>query len=263
MPIAAPAALAVVFGIGAVLAWSGRWRRWTRHALTADGGLVLGGFPVVAVMFAFAALGGAGVVPRGLAGAAGLLGGVAVIAFAWSAPSWLGPAWFRERPPPTPDVGEPVTAAIVAAGSPAPRPSPAQAAAAHFDGEPLGRWNAVWIEGDEWAADDTAPYGRPGVVNGKLALYPDGVSFRASPMEERVRGHVVAVTFRTGELRAVRVVPAGAGADGVRRRTGHARSVFTRLVLESDDGAYLFEVQSARRRARQIADALGAGSEGV
>ena len=68
MQVAAPAALAVVIAAGFALAWSGRWRGWTRSALTADGGVILGLMPLVALNFAIVALGGAGVLSATLVG---------------------------------------------------------------------------------------------------------------------------------------------------------------------------------------------------
>ena len=57
-------------------------------------------------------------------------------------------------------------------------------------------------------------------------------------------------------VRGARTVPARAGADGEPRPGPAARSLFRRLVVDTDDGSYLFEVMRASSKAKRIEDTL-------
>jgi hypothetical protein len=61
------------------------------------------------------------------------------------------------------------------------------------------------------------------------------------------------------DITGVRVVPARAGADGVRRRGIRWRSVFPRLVVETAGDRYVFEVAfgAAKRAAARIRTMAG------
>jgi hypothetical protein len=97
-----------------------------------------------------------------------------------------------------------------------------------------------------------------GAIEGRLQLHADAVSFVAYRIEDLLREEPTVLTIAADELRGVRVVGRGAGADGRPTRASAARSLFPRLVLDTDHGSRLFEVQFARRTARRIADELGA-----
>ena len=49
---------------------------------------------------------------------------------------------------------------------------------------------------------------------------------------------------------------AAAVATGARAPWAELRSIFPRLVIDTDDAAYLFKVQRAKRTARELQDAL-------
>jgi hypothetical protein len=254
------AALMLLAGTGllaiAGLAWSGRWRAWARRFLIGPT------MPVTLVPGL-----GIGLVGGGLseatgsdtAGALGLLGLVvgAVLCF-WS-PQWFGPRWLREarRAGIAPDLSDPLTALSVAALAPGAAQSPPHVAE-HFHGSPQESWNATWVQHEDGGP---APHAlaRAGAVQGKLELYPDGVAFRAIGLEDRLRGSPTVLIVPREDLLDARVVPAGAGPDGVRRPRHGPRSAFARLVLDTRAGAQLFEVNFAKRKAARIRALLGSG----
>ncbi len=54
----------------------------------------------------------------------------------------------------------------------------------------------------------------------------------------------------------MRVVAAGAGPDGEKRRGTGLRSLFKRLVIDTPDGPLLFEVQRATQVQSEIRERL-------
>ena len=124
--------------------------------------------------------------------------------------------------------------------------------------EPIRRWKATWIE-HENGGDKPHALGRAGATDGRLELYDDGLAFRASGLEDRLRREATAVAIGRDEFGAARVVPAGAGPDGRKRPRHGARSAFARLVVDTQYGPFLFEVNSAKRKAREISETLGSG----
>jgi hypothetical protein len=244
-----------VLGI-AGLAWSGRWRSWSRRFL-------LGPTMMVTLIPGLAL----GLIGTGLSdatgsdapGAVGMLGLVAgIVLYFWS-PQWFGPGWLREerRAGIRPDMADPLTALSVAALTSTPAAAHSTAhVAEHFHGTPQERWNATWVEHENGGA---APHAlaRAGAVQGKLELYADGLAFRALGLEDRLRRTPTALMVPRDDLRDARVVPAGAGPDGVRRPGHGPRSAFARLVVDTGQGPYLFEVNFAKRKAARIRELLG------
>jgi len=174
-------------------------------------------------------------------------------------PRWWGPRWYRERDVDAPpDLGDPLSAMVMAGvratGPVAERPSRSVAPAEL--GPALKSWKGSWMVGDETApAEHGLTHG--GAVEGRLHLHAGAISFAASRVEDLLRDHPTVLAIDAAQLRDVRVVPRGAGADG-RPTEGHGpRSLFARLVLDTTGGPYLFELQSARRTASQISEELG------
>ena len=133
------------------------------------------------------------------------------------------------------------------------------AVAERFGGrEPIRRWKATWIE-HENGGEKPHALGRAGATDGRLELYDDGLAFRASGIEDRMRRDATAVAISREEFGTARVVPAGAGPDGQKRPRHGARSAFARLVVDTQYGPFLFEVNSAKRKAREISETLGSG----
>jgi hypothetical protein len=178
-------------------------------------------------------------------------------------PHRWGPRWYRARGRTTPiDLGDPGTA-LIAAGSRALGRDGAvlpRSAAPAGVGAPLRTWRGSWVVGEETEA---AVHGltHAGAVYGHLSLHSAAVTFVASRVEDLLREEPTVLTVDAGDLRGVRVVPAGAGPDGRPRRAVGARSRFPRLVLDSGDAAYLFEVQFANRTARRIRAGLALDPE--
>jgi hypothetical protein len=253
-------ALMLIAGVAllalAALAWSGRWRSWARRFLIGPTMMVT---LVPGIAIGLIAGGLSRAMGSGAAGGVGLLGLVAGgVLFFWS-PQWFGPRWLREerRSGIRPDLSDPLTALSFAAltSTPAAAQSPAHVAE-HFDGTPEERWNATWVQHEDGGP---APHAlaRAGAVQGKLELYAEGLAFRAIGLEDRLRGEPSALTVPRDDLRDARVVPAGAGPDGARRPGHGPRSAFPRLVVDTGAGAYLFEVNFAKRKAARIRDLLG------
>jgi hypothetical protein len=255
--------LALVICAGCVvataLAWSGRWSSWAHQ--------VMGAWPLTVLPAAAAG---------SLAGGLGTLDVISdtsplavacfvvlVVCFGlfFVTPRWWGPRWYRERDPEAePDLGDPISALVMAGvrATAPPDERPSRSAAPAELGPPLKTWKGSWIAGDE---RQPAAHGltHAGAVEGRLQLHRGGISFVASRVEDLVRDEPNVLAIGAGELRDVRVVPRGAGADG-RVTEGHGpRSLFARLVLDTDDGAFLFEVQAARRTAKRIGEELGMG----
>lgn len=101
---------------------------------------------------------------------------------------------------------------------------------------------------------------RRGTVDGMLTLYSEGVTFAATKGEDALREKLTVLVLPREEVRGVLVVPPRAGADGVQRKGFWFRSWFSRLVVETGDDRYLFEVSWGR--ARRVADRVNAMTMG-
>ena len=121
----------------------------------------------------------------------------------------------------------------------------------------LGAVGSTWGAGmvvDAETRERPDKVSRRGTVAGQLAAGEGGVWFApngALSSEWTDRAQFVA---RWEELREVRRVPARAGVDGVRRHGFLYRSWFPRLVVTTDAGDHLFEVNFGQ--ARRAADFL-------
>ena len=238
------------------LAWTGRWRTWSRRVFTGPLPLPISLLPGLGLALVGTGLYELGA-PMGVAAPFFVAFLALFVVYVW-APGWWGPAWYREERSKgvRPDLTDPATALSYAALT---RPSErsSEAVEQRFRGrEPLERWNATWVE-DENGGSKPHALGRAGATQGKLELYRDGLAFRAIGLEDSLRGHATAVAIDRGEFDAARVVPAGAGPDGRKRPRHGARSAFARLVVDTDSGPFLFEVNFAKRKAERISRTLG------
>ena len=252
-------AAAAVF-VASALAWTGRWRSWSRRVFTGPLPLPITLLPGIGFALVAAGLYELGV-PAGPLIPLFLVFLALFVIYLW-APSWWGPAWFREerRAGVGPDLSDPATALSYAALTSKPAGADSRAAVAERfgDREPIRRWKATWIEHEDGGSKPHA-LGRAGATEGRLELYDDGLAFRASGLEDRMRGDATAVAVSREEFSTARVVPAGSGPDGQKRPRQGARSAFARLVVDTQYGPFLFEVNSAKRKAREISETLGSG----
>jgi hypothetical protein len=254
-------ALAVGAGLlgAAALAWTGRWRSWSRQVLTGPLPVPITLLPGLGLAFTAAGIYELGA-PLGVTMPFAVVFVALLVMYMW-APPWWGPRWFREqrRDGFQPDLLDPATALSYALLAPTPEGSSRAAIAERFgQQEPLERWNAAWVVHEEGGAKPHA-LGRAGATQGRLELYLDGLAFRAIGIEDRLRGGATAVAIDRSAFAQARVVPAGAGPDGRKRPRRGARSAFARLVVDTAYGPFLFEVNFAKRKARRIAETLGPG----
>jgi hypothetical protein len=246
-------ALAVLLAVGSAMAWTGRWRSWT-------GDLILGPLPAPITMMPALSLFllAIGLNLAGVLSSGSPLGGLAVLAaiagivlYLWH-PRWWGPRWYREAERPfAPNLKDPLTATALAASGPAPRrkPLPSQ-----FRGRPLDSWRGNFVERDEKGMRHGLA--RSGKVEGRLNLYEAGVTFVAEGLATRLEEPRDPIVVPAEEMLDVRVVAAGAGPDGRKRRGTGLRSLFKRLVIDTPDGPLLFEVQRAAQVQSEIRERL-------
>jgi hypothetical protein len=246
-------ALAVLLAFGSVMAWTGRWRGWT-------GDLILGPLPAPITMMPALALFllAIGLNQAGALSSGSPLGGLAVLAliagivlYLWH-PRWWGPRWYREAERPfAPNLKDPLAATALAASSPAPprKPLPSQ-----FTGRPLDSWRGNLVERDEKGMRHGLA--RKGKIEGRLNLYEAGVTFTAEGLATRLEARPDPIVLAADEVLDVRVVAAGAGPDGEKRRGTGLRSLFKRLVIDTPDGPLLFEVQRAAEVQSEIRERL-------
>ncbi len=116
---------------------------------------------------------------------------------------------------------------------------------------PTHRWGANWVYDPDTLERDHGAAPR-GAVPGRLELRPDSVGFAALALEDRIRGEAIAWAVTFDELTTARLVPPRAGLDGIPRRGVLHRSLWKRLVLETDDRAYLVDVRRPKKVLGQI-----------
>lgn len=121
---------------------------------------------------------------------------------------------------------------------------------------PLGSWHSNDVEDAETLHRAHGLAAR-GAVGGRLTLLEDRIVFHASATEDALRGHPVVIAIDNSEVTDVRVVPARARADGLKRPGIAYRSAFPRLVVSAGDRDYLFDLVRARRVAEQVRVAVG------
>jgi len=244
--------LGLLAGYGAVMAWTGRWRSWTGDVMLAPQALPITVMPAMALFLTTLGLGLLGVIPGVLAGLAVFLTFPAFLV-SFFTPRWWGPRWYREAERPfAPNVKDPLTALAVEADLPnlPTRPLPDE-----LRGRPIDRWHGNLVLRDEPGMRH--PLARNGKMEGDLSLYEQGVTFVAAQMATRLDGEPFdPVVVDADAVLDVRVVPAGAGPDGKKRRRTGLRSLFKRLVIDTPEGPLLFEVQRAEAVQQEIRKAL-------
>lgn len=247
--------LGPLLAYGSFMAWTGRWRSWTGELLLAPQAVPITVMPFMAAFLFLLGLGLLGVLPSALRPLAGIAVLLTIPAFIISffTPRWWGPRWYREaeRPFP-PNIKDPLTALAVQADLPdlPTRPLPDE-----LRGRPIDRWHGNLVLRDEPGMRH--PFARSGKMEGDLALYERGVTFVATRMATRLDGEPFdPVVVDADAVLDVRVVPAGAGPDGKKRRRTGLRSLFKRLVIDTPEGPLLFEVQRAEAVQQEIRKAL-------
>jgi hypothetical protein len=249
--------LAIACLAASALAWTGRWRAWSRRVLTFSVFTPLGFLPALGLMLLALGLvlAGAGT-PSSPGIAIVCVLALSLLVLDFVGPKWFAPPWLRRERDEhgfRPDVTDPATALAYAVveGPPGRRPALHDLA----DETPVARWKAAWVHGAE---DGPKPHGlgRSGVAEGRLWLYEDGLAFAAGGIDEALRGAPTTAVIDRDAVRGARVVPARAGADGQPQPGPAGRSAFKRLVVDTTDGPYLFEVVRAASKARQIEQIL-------
>jgi hypothetical protein len=250
----------VLAGAGILLyvwyCWSGRSRRWATQAFTNQlVYAILPGLGSVFVAFGVMMLvgGPVGDLLMAVAIVVCLLGLVALV----FQPHWWGPGWYHEllRSNPQPDLHDPLTALVTSATAPAPFSSQAEAAEA-LGGTAVARWRGSYVH-DPDARHREHGIAAPGAIGGHLTLYPGGLAFAASAIEDRLRDRPTVVVVPAADVITARVVPARAGADGVVRKGIVGRSLYPRLVVDTRSGSLLFDVAGAKTKAAKIMQTLG------
>ena len=246
-------ALSPLFAYGSFMAWTGRWRSWTGELMLGPLALPITLMPALAVFLLGIGLGMTEVVSStSPVAAVALLLVIAGLLLSFFTPRWWGPRWYREAERPfEPNLRDPMTAMAMASSTPAPPrgPLPPQ-----FTGRPIDSWRGSFVQRDEKGM--STALARNGKVEGRLNLYEAGVTFVAEGLATRLEAPPEPILVESGDVLDVRVVPAGAGPDGKKRRGRGLRSLFKRLVIDTPEGPLLFEVQRATVVQREIRDAL-------
>lgn len=240
-------------------AWAGRSRRaraWAGEPIAPL--LVLGVFPAMGLMlssFGLNKLFGDVVSPL-----TSLLFLVSILTllFGFITPRFWGPRWYhRMSDKDKLDTSDSLNAtAIAVMAGRGPGPSAIKASEVFGGrGKPLSRWRGGYVY-DPDVRERAHGMARRGTVDGTLTLYAEGVTFAASNWEDELREEETVLVLPREKVCGVRVVPPRAGADGVQRRGFWFRSWFSRLVVETGDDSYLFEVSWGR--ARQVAERVNA-----
>ncbi|MGH8867255.1 MAG: hypothetical protein ACRDYU_04580 [Actinomycetes bacterium] len=168
-------------------------------------------------------------------------------------PRWWGPRWLREtsREERRPNVREPLSALMVGFGGDSGVRSAAEAAQVFTGSARFGSWrgNYVYEPDSMQRAHGLAPRG---AVDGYLTAYEAGLVFSASRLEDNLRGESTVLAIDAEQVVGVRVVPARAGADGVKRKGVLFRSAFPRLVVDTRDGSLVFDFLRSRRIAERL-----------
>ncbi len=255
--------LATLAGVVALVAtwraWTGRWRSWTQRIATRSGAAPITLCPALGIGLLIPGLAQLGLFSASnLIVAAAFAAMLPLLLFYFVTPRWWGPRWYRERARDEPlDLGDPLTAlayAGVAATMPAAERPPLAPPRGRDLGPVLESWHGSWISGEASAA---VAHGltHAGAVEGRLFLHERGVGFSSARADACLRGETASLGIMAEDLVAARVVPRGTRPDA-RQQEPDGGSPFARLVLDTAEDSYLFELQSARRTAERIAETL-------
>lgn len=172
-------------------------------------------------------------------------------------PRWWGPRWYRERDLNRLDLRDPYTALLKAAATPSLGERSSKAVEARLETGPrLARWRVAWVP--ERRKGRRSPNPQPFPVEGVMSLYEGTLTFRATGYQDRLWGRSTVFAIDAQEVRGARVVGVGRWVRGSKRSYSRGlRSMFRRLVLETDDGPLVFEVMSAKRKAARISRGFG------
>ena len=168
-------------------------------------------------------------------------------------PRWWGPRWFRDM---TPEERRPEFISAVAVLGTMAKGTAGQTGVADtvppFQDSPiLGDWSVAYIYDTKTTKRAHAMAVRGGVA-GKLTAHDAGLAFASSKLEDSIHGKPIVVAVSRGDLKAVRIVPARADANGVRAKGFFLRSPYPRLVIDTDQGAYVFEILRAKKAAEAL-----------
>lgn len=245
----------------AVSAWSWagrseRARRWVGQTWGPD--MRLGILPGGGLMILPASLGTLFDVTGCLGGLMGLVilfGMLLTLAGIFWMPRWWGPRWYRELSAQErqPDTRETLTALMVA-GFEKPRVVSATEAKRRFGhSRALGSWRGGYVY-DPDTKERAHGLARRGTVEGTLSLYKKGLTFAATKVEDTLRDEPTVVVLERDAITGAREVAPRAGADGQPRKGWLYRSIFPRLVVDTAEASYVFEL--GRGRAREVAERL-------
>lgn len=243
-----------------IWSWAGRseWaRRWAHQTWGPE--MRLGVMPGLGLMVLPASLGT-------LFDVAGCLGGLMALVILFGLivgsagalhllPRWWGPRWYRELAAGErkPDTQQTLTALAVA-GTEKPRVVSAQDAKRRFGrARAHGSWRGGYIY-DPDTRERAHGLARRGTVEGTLSLYKKGLTFAASKVEDTLRDEPTVVVLERDAITGARVVAPRAGADGRPRKGWLYRSIFPRLVVDTAEASYVFEL--GRGRAREVAERI-------
>lgn len=235
--------LAVVIGVAGLalltataLAWTGRWRAWSRRFPTAGLPMPLTLLPGLGLALLGAAAHEADVVSSGSPVAAlsvlCLFAGIAL--YLW-APRWWGPRWYRQLDPAAvPDLQDPLTAFTYATvrgqdGGPDGDAAPARVGTW---GPPSDGWRAGWVREDGW------------VVGGTLSLHAEGLAFQPTGMNRRLSPGPTSVVVDAAEIRGIRLA----------RRP---RRIHSHVAITVDGRELVFEMVGAGQKIDRITEILG------
>ncbi len=175
-------------------------------------------------------------------------------------PRWWGPRWYRELPASRRDLDparSPIAAAMLGFGGRPGVVSAREAKARVGRVKPVASWRGGWVY-DPDTDKRVHAMSRKGTIDGRLTLYPSALVFAASRAEDVLRAKSNVLVISTDEISEVHVVPPRAGADGRPRRGTFYRSWFPRVVVRTEEEAFIFDV--AGGQARKVAEQLLAGS---
>ncbi|MGI8612594.1 MAG: hypothetical protein ACR2KL_01390 [Nocardioidaceae bacterium] len=254
----------VLLGGGALVAisgwsWAGRTpaaRWWVRRWEAAP--LALGIVPGIGLLLFGLGLYAVGPAPLQVIGGLLWLASFPVLLVGFLTPRWWGPGWYRAMTPQQrrEAMRDPIGMMVAAASAPAAVSSRAEASSSSVGSSPVvDHWRAGWVR-DPDSDQRTHALSRRGSVDGTLSLHRDGLVFAATAREDALRREPTIVVVDAGAVRCVRTIAARAGADGAPRPGVRHRSLFPRLLVETDRESQVYEVAFGRApRAAAVIEA--------